>query len=91
MPVSGVAAREFSVTPMAIRIGSTASSMTRGLLLGDVRDAEPFSISPKWTAHRKWRPGSVREMSAISLKTTHLLRRDRQLRLIRDEYELGGD
>ena len=76
MHVSGETAREFSVTPTATRIGPKASSTVRGLQLGHVPDVEPSSILRRWIGHRRWRPGSARKQSAISLKTIHPLLRD---------------
>jgi hypothetical protein len=80
MHVSGEIAHEFSVTRMAIRIGPKGSSMVRGLQLAHVPDADPFSISRKWIANRRWRSGSARGTSAISRKNTHPLLRGNWIR-----------
>ena len=76
MHVCGEIARGFSVIPTVIRTGPKASLMVRGLQLGHVPDVEPSSISQRWIAHRRWKPGSARRKSAISRKSIHPLLRD---------------
>jgi hypothetical protein len=64
MPVSGEIAREFSLPATVTRIGPRASSMVRVPQLEYARDVASPSISRRWNAQERWRPGSALRATA---------------------------